>query len=127
VICAHCGRETGPAYGSVSSGEKIFRLCHTCDLTRPDCYRRVTVYHEVIGFLRLPGIEGALVGVKDIFGHLHDDDGTVEGCLGCFYDIPTVVCVTHKRFVPCRDSSGTCVMSCREDNVGEVRRYQAGE
>lgn len=122
IICDHCGRVTGVAYGSVTAGEKTFRLCHTSDFTRPDCYRRVTVYHEVIGFLTLPGITG-----EGVFGHSHEDDGTEDGCLGCFYDVPTTVCVTHKCFVPCRKTEGVCVFSCRQDDVGETRIYQSGE
>lgn len=125
MTCDHCGRETGVAYGSVTAGERVFRLCHTSDSTRPDCYRRVTVYHEVIGFLMLPGIGGE--GVFGIFGHVHDDDGTVEDCPGCFCDVPATVCVTHKRFVPCRNAGGTCVFSCRADDVEKVHRYQSGE
>ena len=122
TTCDHCGRETGNAYGTMTSGKKTFRLCHTDDPGRPDCYRRVTVHHEVIGFLLLQGITGVIMGVENIFAHVHDDDGTVEDCPGCFYGIPVVVCVTHKRFVPCRNTEGTCVMSCREEDVEMIRR-----
>lgn len=60
------------------------------------------------------------------WGHIHDDDGTVEGCPGCF-DVPVMVCVTHKRFVPCRNTDGTCALSWCEDDVEQVRAYQSGE
>lgn len=122
IFCDHCGRVTGPAHGSVTAGEKTYRLCHTSDFTRPDCYRLVTVYHEPIGLLLLPGITG-----EGTFGHNHDDDGTVDGCLGCFYDVPVAVCVVHKRFIPCRKTDGTCVHSCRAEDVEEVRKYQSGK
>lgn len=38
---------------------------------------------------------------------------------------PTV-CVTHKRFIPCRKNDG-CVISTEQKDVDDVRAYQSGE
>ena len=56
-VCGHCGRD-----GAGASAYGV-PLCHTDDPGLPDCYRRVTVYHEQLGALRvlepLPaGVEG---------------------------------------------------------------------
>ncbi len=45
---------------------------------------------------------------------VYDDDGW------------PVVCVTHRRFIPCRSRDG-CVMSTEPSDVDDVRRYQSGE
>lgn len=62
--CDHCGEETGITYGSISSADKIIRLCHTGYVGRPDCYRRVTVYHEPLGILK--GLYPIPDGINDI-------------------------------------------------------------
>lgn len=43
--CGHCGRD-----GARASANGV-PLCHTDDPGLPDCYRRVTVYHEQVGAL----------------------------------------------------------------------------
>ena len=42
------------------------------------------------------------------------------------YDDPPVVCVTHRRFVPCRVDDG-CMKSSEPNDIDAVRRYQSGE
>lgn len=42
------------------------------------------------------------------------------------YDSGPTVCVTHKRFVPCRSRSGECVWSDAEEDVVSVREWQRG-
>ena len=46
--CAHCGRPCGNFEGGHASilGQ---RVCHPNVSGRPDCYRLITVYHEVVG------------------------------------------------------------------------------
>jgi hypothetical protein len=39
----------------------------------------------------------------------------------------TTVCLTHKRFIPCRKDDGTCQLSRNPEDVDHVRRYQNGE
>jgi hypothetical protein len=69
--CYHCGERCGgrsaAGYGSIIAEDgSLHASCHPDDpTTRPDCYRRVTVYHERPGALRevrpLPvGVEGIL-------------------------------------------------------------------
>jgi hypothetical protein len=43
--CGHCGRTGASAWAPG------VHLCHTDDPSRPDCYRRVTVYAEPVGAL----------------------------------------------------------------------------
>ena len=46
--CLHCGRPCGDLAGGYAVvGNK--RLCHPNVPDRPDCYRLLTVYHEVMG------------------------------------------------------------------------------
>lgn len=48
-LCAHCGRPMGDfegGYGTIGDGE---RVCHPNAQGRPDCYRLITTYHEVLG------------------------------------------------------------------------------
>jgi hypothetical protein len=46
--CAHCGRPIGDmAGGCARVGSK--RVCHPNMPGRPDCYRLITMYHEVMG------------------------------------------------------------------------------
>lgn len=53
-VCRHCGKKTGITYGTIPIGSGLSAvLCHTSDPNRPDCYRRVTVYHESLGILRI--------------------------------------------------------------------------
>lgn len=40
------------------------------------------------------------------------------------YDSGPEVCVTHKRFVPCRASWGECCYSSDADDVASVREWQ---
>jgi hypothetical protein len=122
--CSHCGQDTGITYGTVTMGVFTAILCHTGDPDRPDCYRRVTVYHEPLGALlkhiALPRgvdyiLDQGLEAVKFLtqFGEEFPTENTV--------------CVTHKRFVPCRKTDGMCLFSSTEESVEEVRKYQAGE
>lgn len=39
----------------------------------------------------------------------------------------TTVCLTHKRFIPCRKDDGTCQLSNNQEDIDHVRRYQLGE
>lgn len=55
--CDHCGQDPGPTHGSTSiGGGPELILCHPFSQrdieTKPDCFRRVTVYHELIGRLK---------------------------------------------------------------------------
>lgn len=67
--CYHCGQRCGGrtegGYGGIIAGDgSLHASCHPDNPgERPDCYRRVTVYHEPPGALRdvrpLPvGVEG---------------------------------------------------------------------
>lgn len=53
--CAHCGQVCGDyegGYGAVTADDgTLLPLCHPNAPGRPDCYRRVTVYHESLGAL----------------------------------------------------------------------------
>ena len=54
-VCAHCGQICGDYAGGLASatvGGKEEWLCHPNDPSRPDCYRRVTVWSEPLGILR---------------------------------------------------------------------------
>jgi hypothetical protein len=66
--CSHCGLKCGDydgGYGSITGPDgKMLRLCHPNAPGRPDCYRRVTVYHETPGVLKdvkdkPAGVDGA--------------------------------------------------------------------
>lgn len=47
--------------------------------------------------------------------------------LGLYGEDP-VVCVTHRRFIPCRrEKDGTCFYSSSPEEAEKVRRYQSGE
>ncbi len=35
------------------------------------------------------------------------------------------VCLKHKRFIPCRRTSGICELSCDTADVEKVRQWQA--
>lgn len=53
-VCAHCGQICGDYAGGLASatiGGKEEWLCHPNDPSRPDCYRRVTVWSEPLGAL----------------------------------------------------------------------------
>ena len=53
-VCAHCGRVCGDyaaPRASATLGGKEEWLCHPSDPSRPDCYRRVTVWSEPLGVL----------------------------------------------------------------------------
>lgn len=65
--CAHCGQECRTperGYAAVPGpGGMNVPVCHPSDPLMPDCYRRITVYHEPLGTLISPfalprGIEG---------------------------------------------------------------------
>ena len=58
--CAHCGRTPAAGYAGGVNGE---RLCHPDDRSLPDCYRRVTVYHEPVG--ALVGVEPKPAGIRN--------------------------------------------------------------
>ena len=64
TVCAHCGEETGTWIRGVWDDGKNIKLCHTGYIGRPDCYRRVTVYHEPLGILK--GVTPAPDGINDI-------------------------------------------------------------
>jgi hypothetical protein len=64
TICDHCGDETGITYGAIYGPDKNVKLCHTGYVGRPDCYRRVTVYHEPLGILK--NVTPVPDGVNDI-------------------------------------------------------------
>lgn len=101
------------------------KLCHTGDRNRPDCYRRVTIYHEYLGVLK--NIIDLPVGVENIRDHGVDvmqQWGELSAELAG--DDYPIVCVTHKRFIPCRKRDGTCVFSARETDVKTVNDYQNG-
>lgn len=77
--CAHCGQVCGDYAGGLAGvmGHGLaLVLCHPNDPARPDCYRRVTVYHEEIGALKQAdpkpaGIE-SIIGGMDVFAQLHE-------------------------------------------------------
>lgn len=47
--CAHCGRPCGNFEGGHAMLQSGQRVCHPNVSGRPDCYRLITVYHEVVG------------------------------------------------------------------------------
>jgi hypothetical protein len=72
--CGHCGQTCGDyagGYGGVTREDgSMVHLCHPNDPVRPDCYRRVTVYHEPLGNLLgdevlPPGITGIISAPED--------------------------------------------------------------
>jgi hypothetical protein len=69
--CAHCGQQCGDYDGGYGAAGDTILLCHPNDPSRPDCYRRVTVYHENIG--TLVGVDPKPAGVLGIHesGPLH--------------------------------------------------------
>lgn len=124
MICDHCGL-TVQGFSTVTKHDMtIAKLCHTNAIGRPDCYRRVTVYHEPLGILK--NVLPLPTGVDDVF-----DPGMALlrelTQLGQEIGDVTVVCVTHRRFIPCRKTDGTCAFSSTEYDVNEVRKYQMGE
>lgn len=120
ATCEHCGQETGIIYGAVWDRETIVKLCHTGDPDRPDCYRRVTVYHEYLGILKdADPLPAGVENIRDVASALTE----LTSGWGEFSE----VCVTHKRFVPCRKTDGTCVFSTDDDDVNKVREYQTGK
>jgi hypothetical protein len=65
--CAHCGLTAGNLAGGYAGVRgpdgSLVRVCHPNDPSRPDCYRRVTIWAEPLGTLRgrsplPPGITG---------------------------------------------------------------------
>ena len=40
--------------------------------------------------------------------------------------VESLVCLTHRRFVPCRKKDG-CILSSEPTDIDNVRRYQRGE
>ena len=63
-ICAHCGEACGDYDGGcagITVGGEPRNVCHPNDTSRPDCYRRITVYHEPVG--ALIGVEVKPAGV----------------------------------------------------------------
>lgn len=108
-------------YGTIPLGADgvNVKLCHTGDLDLPDCYRRVTVYKEPLGILRGKPLP---CGVEDI----KDPVDSILADLRELFPDNTTVCVTHKRFVPCRKQDGTCVFSEDKADVDHVRIYQNG-
>lgn len=68
--CYHCGQRCGGrtegGYGAITGTDgAIHAACSPDDpSTRPDCYRRVTEFHEPVGALR--GVEPKPVGVEGI-------------------------------------------------------------
>ncbi len=50
-------------------------------------------------------------------------DNDVFYVLGEFGDIKPAVCMTHKRFIPCRTNQN-CVISDNEFDVQMIREYQ---
>lgn len=47
-LCGHCGRPCGNFEGGFAIVASV-RVCHPNVKDRPDCYRLITVYNEVIG------------------------------------------------------------------------------
>jgi hypothetical protein len=40
------------------------------------------------------------------------------------WDVQTAVCLTHKRFIPCRKDDGTCQLSTKQEDIEYVHAYQ---
>jgi hypothetical protein len=56
------------------------------------------------------------------------EDFWSEWCdLGEWCEMAPTVCLTHKRFIPCRKDDGTCQITTNQEDVDHVRRYQKGE
>ena len=49
------------------------------------------------------------------------------GYLHSYPDTGPTVCITHKRFIPCRADDGHCAFSEDEEDVTAVTAYQRGE
>jgi hypothetical protein len=85
VDCEHCG--ASPAIGYAFTGQG--HVCHTDDPARPDCYRRVTLYHEPLGTLKtrdpLPtGVDGIHVHCPRCGrGSFRDADIVLQYCAHC--------------------------------------------
>lgn len=47
--CGHCGRPMGDMAGGYAIVKEGVRVCHPNVADRPDCYRLITVYQEVLG------------------------------------------------------------------------------
>lgn len=50
--CAHCGRPIGDYAGGIATvyhNHVSVRVCHPNAPDRPDCYKLITVYNEVVG------------------------------------------------------------------------------
>lgn len=71
--CAHCGQRCGDyagGLGGILTADGGIDLCHpngvppAGPVTRPDCYRRVTVYGEPLG--ALVNVEPKPAGIEDI-------------------------------------------------------------
>ena len=66
--CAHCGQVCGDydgGLGTIDYGFGLIRLCHPNAPGRPDCYTRVSLYKEPVGWLlgvdpKPAGVEGCL-------------------------------------------------------------------
>ncbi len=67
-ICAHCGQRCGDyegGYGAITDQVGAIRAsCSPMVPGRPDCYRRITEYGELVGALL--GVEPKPSGVEDI-------------------------------------------------------------
>lgn len=114
-------------YGTIPlgpSGESV-KLCHTGNPDLPDCYRRVTMYKEPLGTLRGKPLPCGVQDIKDPgLEILRGGWGEYMRKYGESLHIPVKVCVTHKRFVPCRKDDGTCVFSEDKADIDHVRIYQ---
>src|SRR5215472_2396405 len=110
--CDHCGL-TLKGFGTVTRPDgTVAKLCHTNAIGRPDCYRRVTLYKEPLGFLKdvkPPLPEGVSKTIDPVAGVLNELWET-------FGDTPVTVCMTHKRFVPCRKNNDSCVLSVKDED-----------
>lgn len=42
-------------------------------------------------------------------------------------DWPLTVCVTHRRFIPCRNDRDNCWWSEKPEDVAAIRAYQRGD
>ena len=65
--CAHCGQPCGDyagGFAAITRDSGTVYLCHPNDLSRPDCYRRVTVWREPPGGLK--GVSPLPAGVAGV-------------------------------------------------------------
>ncbi len=67
--CYHCGQRCGDyegGYGSITGPDgAIHATCHPNVPGRPDCYRRITVYHEEPGILRgISPLPAGIIGIR---------------------------------------------------------------